>query len=65
MTDHDKAVLRVARHLLKDGAVKIFIGEKIVSRRKIFNKLQTEFPKKEVVIEGNNDLIATDLRREK
>ena len=55
MTEHDKAVLEVARNFLKNGEDSLFIGEKVVSRKKIVQQLRKEFPQKKIKIYGNVD----------
>ncbi len=44
MTKHDRAVLQLTRNFLKKGEREISIGTKVISHRKIVDKLRKEFP---------------------
>lgn len=50
MTEHDKAVLRLTRNFLKKGEKEISIGSKVISHRKIVDKLRKEFPSASIKI---------------
>lgn len=50
MTKHDKGVLSVCRDLLKRGAKKIEVGQKVVSHKKIVSILQKEYPTRKVIV---------------
>ena len=56
MTDHDKAILRIAKDLLRKGAKSLLVGKCVVSRKKIVSQLKEDFPKRKVGIGGDIDI---------